>query len=176
MNSEQNTGRIISKDIARQIVKKILNPNQDNSIETQLERVRLSRGSDAEVHLNWARQALKENNFLRARVEYMKAVECYKQFGDKEMQDKIQKEYDEFVKIDPIFKALLKFLVKYIKDNPAVTQAEIGKNYQSIDWMGLYDYNRPIAKEDIYYALYFADKFGTIKRIKKGRTYLLEIS
>ena len=34
-------------------------------------------------------------------------------------------------------------------------------------------YNRPVLKDDIYYALYFADKFGHIIRVKKGRSYQL---
>ena len=34
-------------------------------------------------------------------------------------------------------------------------------------------YNSPVLKDDIYYALYFADKFGHIIRVKKGRSYQL---
>jgi len=174
MKKKKKTDQLIlQKDIARQIVKSLLGDNKNVSIKSEFEKVRLLRERDGKKHLDWAREAVKDNNFLKARIEYMKCVEAYKQFGDKVMWDEAQNEYDEFVKNDPIFKTLVSYLIQPIKSTPGVTQAEIGKKYPSIDWMDLQGYDRPIAKEDIYYALYFADKFGLIRRNKKGRTYEL---
>lgn len=44
-----------------------------------------------------------------------------------------------------------------------------------MEWPSLYGYDRPVVKEDIYYALCFAEKLGKIRRIKKGRSYELYI-
>jgi hypothetical protein len=136
----------------------------------------MSRTEDAILHLNWARQSEKQGDFLRARVEYMKCVESWKQAGDEVELQKVSKEYEDFAKRDPIFEKLISILLPIIQDNSGILQSDITKRVESMDWFNLYNYNRPVAKEDIYYVLYFADKFGRITRTKKGRSYELCIS
>ena len=83
------------------------------------------------------------------------------------------KEYEGFVKRDPIYAKLISVLIPFIKNNPGILQSEITKCFPKMDWSELYRYTRKVSKEDIYYALYFADKQGKIKRTKKGRSYAL---
>lgn len=130
----------------------------------------------AEPHLGWARNSVACGDYLRARMEYLKCVESLKHADcDQDTRDLVQLEYDNFVKIDPIFQKLMAFLGPFIVENPGVLQSVITKKYESKDWPELYSYTRSIAKEDVYYALYFAAKFGMIERKKKGRSYELRI-
>ena len=136
----------------------------------------MSRNEDANIHLTWAREAENQKDYLRARIEYMKCVESLRQAGNTIELEKTTKEYEDFVKRDPIFKVLISGLLPIIRSNSGIVQSEITKNAASTDWMALYNYNRPMAKEDIYYALYFADKFGIIRRVKKGKSYELYVN
>ena len=136
----------------------------------------MPRNEDAMLHLNWARQAEREGDFLGARMEYLKCVESWKQAGDEVELQKATKEYEAFVTHDPIFEKLISTLLPIIQANPGILQSDITKRAESMDWPKLYGYNRPVAKEDIYYALYFADKFGRITRTKKGWSYELRIA
>lgn len=136
----------------------------------------MSRNEDAIIHLNWARQAERQGDFLGARMGYLKCVESWKQAGDEDELQKATKEYESFVMRDPIFEKLISILLPIIQANPGILQSDITKRAESMDWAKLYSYNRPVAKEDIYYALYFADKFGRITRTKKGRSYELRIA
>lgn len=135
----------------------------------------MSRSDDAMMHLAWAREAEKRGDFLAARMEYLKCVESWKQAGETGKKEDAEKEYEAFVKRDPLFKALLSILVPMIKANPGVLQSDIAKNAEATDWATLYNYKRQVAKDDIYYTLYFAEKFGKIKRTKKGRSYELSV-
>ena len=136
----------------------------------------MSRNEDAMLHLNWAKQAEKRGDFLAARMEYLKCVESWKQSDDIIELEKATREYEAFVRRDPVFEKLLSILLPIIKSNPGILQSEIAKQAESVDWATLYDYNRPIAREDVYYALYFAEKFDRITRTKKGRSYELRIA
>lgn len=136
----------------------------------------MSRNEDAMMHLNWAKQAERQRDFLGARMGYLKCVESWKQFGDHAELEKATKEYEAFVRRDPIYEKLLSGLLPIIQANPGILQSDIAKRAESMDWAKLYSYNRPVAKEDIYYALYFADKFGRIIRTKKGRSYELRVA
>lgn len=136
----------------------------------------MSRNEDAILHLNWARRAEKQGDFLAARMEYLKCVESWKQYGDTIELEKATGEYEAFVRRDPIFSRLLSILLPIIQANPGILQSDIAKQAESLDWAALYDYDRPVAREDIYYALYFAEKFKRISRTKKGRSYELRIS
>lgn len=136
----------------------------------------MSRNEDAMLHLNWAKQAEKRGDFLAARMEHLKCVESWKQSGDITELDKATREYEAFVRRDPVFEKLLSILLPIIDSNPGILQSEIAKQAESVDWATLYDYNRPIAREDVYYALYFAEKFNRITRAKKGRSYELRIA
>lgn len=135
----------------------------------------MSRNEDAMLHLNRAKQAEKRGDFLAARMEYLKCVESWKQSGDITELEKATRAYEAFVRRDPVFEKLLSILLPIIDSNPGILQSEIAKQAESVDWATLYDYNRPVAKEDIYYALYFAEKFSRITRTKKGRSYELRI-
>ena len=136
----------------------------------------MSRNEDAMLHLNWAKQAEKRGDFLAARMEYLKCVESWKQSDDIIELEKATREYEAFVRRDPVFEKLLSILLPIIDSNPGILQSEIAKQAESVDWATLYDYNRPIAREDVYYALYFAEKFNRITRTKKGRSYELRIA
>jgi len=136
----------------------------------------MSRNEDAMLHLNWAKQAEKRGDFLAARMEYLKCVESWKQSDDIIELEKATREYEAFVRRDPVFEKLLAILLPIIDSNPGILQSEIAKQVESVDWATLYDYNRPIAREDVYYALYFAEKFDRITRTKKGRSYELRIA
>lgn len=126
--------------------------------------------------LDNARAAERQGDYLQARVEYMKCIEDIKRSGADEADIQyITREYEDFVRRDPIFIKLISMLLPFIKSNPGVLQSEISKQFISIDWTSLYNYNRPAVKEDIYYALYFAEKFSKIRRVKKGRSYELYV-
>ncbi len=116
-------------------------------------------------------------DFLSARISYLQAVESLKtrcpQNEYNKYIDSLQEMYDEFVLRDPYYKKLMKPLLTIIKDNNGILQSQITKQFETSDWSTLKCYNRPVLKDDIYYALYFADRFGHIVRIKKGRSYLL---
>jgi len=133
----------------------------------------MSRFQDAEYHLQSARSSEKRGDYLGARMGYLKCVESYKQAGATTELEQASKEYDSFVQRDPIFKKLFTALNAGIKENPGILQSEITGKFETMNWGQLYNYDRPIAKDDVYYALYFADKFGYITRKKKGRSYEL---
>ena len=133
----------------------------------------MSRKEDAILHLNCARQAEKQGDFLVARMEYLKCVESWKQAGDSAELEKASREYESFVERDPIFEKLISKLLPITQNSPGILQSDIAKQAESMNWTALYSYNRPVSREDIYYALYFADKFGRITRAKKGRSYEL---
>ncbi|MDR0487663.1 MAG: hypothetical protein LBG91_05395 [Treponema sp.] len=133
----------------------------------------MGRLQEGHTILQWARDAEKKSDYLGARVNYLKCVECYKQANAITELDEATKEYEAFVKRDPIFKKLFTALNAGIKENPGILQSEITGKFESMNWGQLYSYDRPIAKDDVYYALYFADKFGYITRKKKGRSYEL---
>ncbi len=124
-----------------------------------------------------AKEAERAGDYLAARVNYMKCMEDLKRSGaPEEVILYAQQEYDNFVRRDPIFKELLSRLILIIEKNPGILQSEITRQFDSMDWPALYSYDRPVAKDDIYYALYFAARFGIIKRLKKGRSYQLFMS
>ncbi|MHB8808946.1 MAG: hypothetical protein ACYC9M_02890 [Desulfobulbaceae bacterium] len=142
--------------------------------QTNSRTVVLQNG-DAMWHLEAARRAERQGDFLAARMGYLKCMETLKQARDEAGTQEAQKEYDAFVQRDPFFKELVSRLLPLIQANPGIMQSDITKRVESVDWSALYNSNRPVAKEDIYYALYFADKFGTITRTKKGRSYELRL-
>ncbi|QII11200.1 hypothetical protein KsCSTR_18210 [Candidatus Kuenenia stuttgartiensis] len=139
----------------------------------------MSRIEGVALHLEWARQAEKTGDYLRARIEYMKCVESVKQVNQAgEYEQEFQnaaREYEEFVTRDPIYAKLISVLIPFIKSNPGILQSEISKQFPNMDWSELYQYTREISREDISYALYFAAKQGKISRTKKGRSYELKV-
>jgi len=135
--------------------------------------MKMGRFEDGILHIEMARRLRKNNDYLGTRMEYIKAVESFKQANSQVELEKTSSEYEEFVRNDPIFKGLISVLIAGIKENPVILQSEISNKAVEMNWSDIYQYNRPLAKEDIYYALFFGDKFGLIRRIKKGRTYEL---
>lgn len=125
----------------------------------------MSRIDDGRLHLDWARRADQSGDFRTARAEYLKAVESFRQAnqsGSSEVEwIDATKEYEVFVRRDPVFASILDRLVPYIKQNPGALQSELPKNLPDLP------------REDISYALYFAAQFGQISRTKKGRSYEL---
>ena len=116
-----------------------------------------------------ARLAEKSRNFKKARGLYLKASECLEQ-AEKltehppltNLLEKLKTEYYDFVvQRDPNYRLTLKHPLLWIKDNPGILQTELYKLFP--------DHNR----EDMTYALYFAEKEGLIRREKKGRSYQL---
>lgn len=136
----------------------------------------MPRDEDAMMHIRNAREAENQGDYLAARMEYLKCVESWKQYGDKIELEKATIEYESFVRRDPIFQKLIAALLPIIQAKPGILQSDITKQAESMDWAKLYDYDRPLAREDISYALYFAGKFGQITRIKKGRSYELTVA
>ncbi|MEL3907946.1 MAG: hypothetical protein P1P64_02895 [Treponemataceae bacterium] len=132
---------------------------------------------DIPTYLFNALAAERQGDFLGARVFYMQATETLKNRCPKKDYKKympsLQGMYDEFVLRDPFYKKLLQPLLQIIRANNGILQSEITKDFQQTNWGILQEYNRPVLKDDIYYALYFADRFGHVVRIKKGRSYLL---
>ena len=152
-----------------------------NSINylTLLKETLMPRAEDAVFHLNWAREAERNRDFLYTRVEYMKCVESWKQANQSgEYETEFQnatREYEEFVTRDPIYAKLVSVLIPFIKSNPGILQSDISKQFPIMNWAELYQYIRAVSREDISYALYFAAKQGKISRTKKGRSYELYV-
>lgn len=131
------------------------------------------------IFLDRARERERYGDYLGARVEFMKCIEDLKRSNqdgnlDAELQH-AQNEYDEFVKRDPVYAALLSRLLTISKAHPGIMQSDITKNFKKADWSELTSYAREVTKEDIGYALYFAAKQGVILRTKKGRSYELRV-
>lgn len=150
-----------------------------SKVEMPSEKI-LYNGSvgDAMMYLELAKTREGQGDYLGARVEYMKSIEILKRFKgefDEELRY-AQDEYDEFVKRDPIYAALLSRLIPIIEAHPGMLQSDITKNFKKADlWSELTRYKREVTKEDIGYALYFASKQGIIMRMKKGRSYELRV-
>jgi hypothetical protein len=125
------------------------------------------RVGDGLLHLNWARQAAHSGDTNRARMEYMKAVESWKQASETEggkwatELELANKEYAAFVQTDPAYRDGIAALIPVINATPGILQTDIYKVFPGIE------------KEVISYILYFAASAGIIERTKKGRTYEL---
>lgn len=125
-------------------------------------------------HLKNALNLELAKDFLGARMHYMQCMESMRHLKDKEEYEVIGKQYENFVSRDPFFHKLAEGLIKGIKLNPGILQSEITKRLDPLEtWGQIQFYNRKISRDDIYYALYFMDKFGYITRTKKGRSYEL---
>lgn len=125
--------------------------------------------------LHIAIQAGYAADYLKARMSYMKSVESFKQADALFEKEKAEKMFEDFARKDPAFVKLAKIICDVIRVNPGILQSDFTKKLESGDWSDMYEYHRPILKDDVYYVLYFADKLGMIVRNKKGRTYELFI-
>ncbi|MBF0487862.1 MAG: hypothetical protein HQK98_06850 [Nitrospirae bacterium] len=136
----------------------------------------LEEGGEMNIYLERAMIAERTGDYLSARVAYMSFIEDLKRSGAPKTDiQQVMNIYEEFVRRDPVFKKLVSVLLPYIKSHPGMLQSDISTHFISVDWSTLCNHNRPVVKEDIYYALYFAEKLGLISRTKKGRSYELRI-
>ncbi|MDR0473222.1 MAG: hypothetical protein LBH43_06085 [Treponema sp.] len=137
--------------------------------EYSLEDFILQRAETAFCCWREARLAEKSRNFKKARGLYLKASECLEQVEKltehpplANLLEKLKTEYYDFVvQRDPNYRLLLKHPLLWIKEHSGILQTELYKLFP--------DHNR----DDMSYALYFAEKEGLIRREKKGRSYEL---
>lgn len=132
----------------------------------------------AAEHEQAAQEAINEKDFLAARMHFIKATQALKNAGE-EYSDHLElltKEYEEFARHDPTLARILKLVIPHIQNNQGILQSTLAKGLHGSDsWPALYNYDHPLAKDDLYYSLYFGEKFGLITRKKKGRSYELTI-
>lgn len=128
------------------------------------------RVGDGLLHLDWARQAVRAGDAERARMEYMKAAESWRQANETEggrwarELELANKEYAEFVQADPVYRNGIVLLLPIIKATPGILQTDLYKACPGNE------------RETISYILYFAASSGVIRRTKKGRTYELHVA
>ena len=128
-----------------------------------------SRVGDGLLHLDWARQAARAGDTDRARVEYLKAAESWKQANVKDggkwsrEVEAANREYAAFVETDPTYQSGLAAIFPIITANPGILQTDV---YKALPEM---------PKETASYVLYFAASTGVVERSKKGRTYELRV-
>lgn len=124
-------------------------------------------------HLRQARQFAQYQDYFGARVEYMKAVQSFKNTGDESGVVRADEEYEAFAQTDPIRKAIIDGLMPRIKETRGILESDITQDAANLEWNDLYREDRDVAKDDIRYALYFAERFGEIVRVKRGRSFQL---
>jgi len=137
--------------------------------EFSLEDFILQRAYTAFFCWREARLEERNHNFERARGLYLKASESLEQTEKlKEhpqlppLLEKLKNEYYDFVvHRDPIYRLKLKHPLLWIKEHSGILQTELYKKFPNHK------------REDITYALYFAEKEGLIRREEKGRSYQL---
>ncbi|GAB6393549.1 MAG: hypothetical protein MdMp014T_2922 [Treponematales bacterium] len=117
-----------------------------------------------------ARDAERFHDFKKARRLYTKSVESLEQFEKLEnipeltaMLNRLKADYTAFVFYrDPEYRETLKYILPAIQKFDGILQTE------------LYKFEKPNCKrDDMTYALYFAEKEGLVRREKKGRSYQL---
>ena len=60
-----------------------------------------------------------------------------------------------------------------IKETRGILESDITQEAVNLAWHDLYNRYRDLAKDDIRYALYFAERFSEIVRVKRGRSFQL---
>jgi len=125
------------------------------------------RVRDGLLPLEWARAAARSGDTDRARVEYLKAAESWKQANQEDggkwatEADLANREYAAFVETDPAYRSGLAAILPKIKAAPGILQTDLYKECPELE------------RETVSYVLYFAASAGVIERSKKGRTYEL---
>jgi len=114
-----------------------------------------------------ARQYLANGNFDMARQCYFNLVESIRQQNinedgarEEELRE-AEKEYAEFSKKDPMYIDVMEKTKPILENRPGIKQTDI---YNEIP---------EFTKQDLRYVFYYAEKNGEIKRVKKGRTYVI---
>jgi len=116
-----------------------------------------------------ARSAERRRDFEGTRKLYLKAVESLEQAekitespaGTKYLEMLKNEYYNFVVHRDPLYRMILKHPLLRINENPGILQTELYEQFKSHK------------KEDLTYALYFAEKEGLVRREEKGRSYQL---
>lgn len=127
------------------------------------------RTVEIEFHRERAQTLQAAGDYDNGRRAYFGWVESLRQqninTGGELQQDleDAQREYSEFVKMDPLYLQIRKAALAKIADAPGILQTE------------LYKVLSGFKREDISYAMYFAAEHGAIVRSKKGRTYELSL-
>jgi hypothetical protein len=152
---DKNTGQLLIP----------VNENEPDEHTTRLD--------NAYHHIEQARKAEQNKDYLGARVSYMKCIESLKHADVPDELEKAKKEYADFVRREPFFNKLLPFFLEGVKQNPGILQADITKKFEDMDWVELRNSERPFSKDDIRYVLYFSEEFGYLIRQKTGRSYRL---
>jgi hypothetical protein len=132
-----------------------------------------ARLGNAYHHIEQAKKAERNKDYLGARVSYMQCVESLKHADAPEELEKAKKEYVDFVRRDPFFNKLLPVFLEGIKQNPGILQSDVTKKFEDMEWRELRNSDRHFSKDDIRYVLYFAESFGCLIRQKSGRSYRL---
>lgn len=133
----------------------------------------------AAEHENRAEDAVKSRDYLAARVNYMKCLQSLKNAGEDYAHEvkRVEQDYLEFAKTDPILKLILRKAIPQIKASEGMLQSELVKSVaNAASWADLYAYNRPLTRDDLYYALSFGEKLGFITREKKGRSFWISVN
>ena len=143
--------------------------DKENNHEDQPDEFYLQNFLGGIMHLTDAIFSEVNNDFERARVTYLKAVEGLRQFSEqtKSRFEYMHKDADNelylfFTQRYPRYRENLTLLLPYIKKNPEKKQTDIYN-----------DFKGRLKKDDISSCLYFADREGLIRRVKSGRTYLV---
>ncbi len=137
--------------------------NPDHDVEISRWRV-----EEVQVHFNLARSAESNGRYDEARAHYFRFVESMKQFNEAnekrfdELHQAAQFEYSTFaIERDPLYKDLCNAILPVLREHGRILQKNI------------YPLLNQYSREDVAYALYFADKAGVLKRVKQGNTYEL---
>lgn len=133
----------------------------------------MTRIDDGIFHLQNAKKCEENKDYFGARVEFIKAIESFRQAETIKYENEAKTEFSNFAKKDPFYNQFSKILLEEIQKHPGILQSEITKRFDSGTWADLYVYDRLILKDDIYYVLRFAEEFNLIEREKTGRSYKL---
>ena len=111
------------------------------------------------AHLEVARAARQAGDFETAREEYLKAAQALAQFkGEEWAKASLRQEQTDFARDDPLYQAIVAAVRPIVQAEPGILQTAL--------------YGRlPFGREEVGYAVYFANEVGDIRRRKKGRTY-----
>ena len=127
------------------------------------------RSVEIQFHREAARKFRGQGDYAQARASYMKWVESVRQQnirkggGLESDLAEAKSEYSDFVKSDPLYLKIREAALEKIQEEPAILQTELYKALHQFD------------RGDISYAMYFAEDHRFVTRVKKGRTYSLNV-
>ncbi|HOV13544.1 MAG TPA: TM2 domain-containing protein [Spirochaetota bacterium] len=155
-------------------IKKMFNwaSNFKDSKSLNYEQAKENRLKEGLNYLSLASEMLnqKKPDYLQSRLYYIKGVEAIRQYNALNNFEYcvflqiVSDEYCKFViEIDTFYRRFLDIIIPKLRETPDVLQKDF---YNLVD----------LDKDDISYALYFAEIEGLIKREKKGNSYKLFLS